>query len=286
MFISDFAIKRPIITVVVMISLVVFGLAALFRLQTDEFPDIDAADRLRRHRRIPARRPTRSSARSSTASRTASPASAGSTSCAPRRPTASRRSSSCSSSTSRATRRRRTCATPSRPSARSCRSEIIEPIIQRFDPSSQPIVSLALTSPTLTPSQLTEIADKTIGGELRAVPGVAQVNVAGADSATLNVVLDPNRARRGRRRRRPGRAALRAQNLAAPVGSVTGPLTERSIRLEGRLARPRGLRAAHRRAARRRRHPVRPGRDRRDRHRRSGARPRSTTGARRSASTS
>jgi HAE1 family hydrophobic/amphiphilic exporter-1 len=32
--------------------------------------------------------------------------------------------------------------------------------------------------------------------------------------------------------------ALRAQNLAAPVGSVTGPLTERSIRLEGRLERP------------------------------------------------
>src|SRR3954462_207728 len=42
MFISDFAIRRPIITVVVMLALVVFGLAALFRLQTDEFPDIDA----------------------------------------------------------------------------------------------------------------------------------------------------------------------------------------------------------------------------------------------------
>src|SRR6476646_930078 len=41
MFISDFAIKRPIITVVTMIALVVFGLAALFRLDTDEFPDLD-----------------------------------------------------------------------------------------------------------------------------------------------------------------------------------------------------------------------------------------------------
>ena len=42
MVISDFAIKRPIITVVSMLALVVFGLFALFRLQTDEFPDIDA----------------------------------------------------------------------------------------------------------------------------------------------------------------------------------------------------------------------------------------------------
>ena len=42
MFISDFAIKRPIITVVTMIALVVFGLAALARLDTDEFPAIDS----------------------------------------------------------------------------------------------------------------------------------------------------------------------------------------------------------------------------------------------------
>ena len=41
MFISDFAIRRPIITVVVMIALVVFGLASLFRLETDEFPELD-----------------------------------------------------------------------------------------------------------------------------------------------------------------------------------------------------------------------------------------------------
>src|SRR4030095_12521981 len=42
MFISDLALRRPIITVVTMIALVVFGIAALARLQTDEFPDIDA----------------------------------------------------------------------------------------------------------------------------------------------------------------------------------------------------------------------------------------------------
>ena len=41
MVISDFAIKRPMITVVTMVALVVFGLFALLRLQTDEFPDIE-----------------------------------------------------------------------------------------------------------------------------------------------------------------------------------------------------------------------------------------------------
>src|SRR5262249_43422610 len=40
MVISDLAIKRPLITVVSMVTLVVFGLFALWRLQTDEFPDV------------------------------------------------------------------------------------------------------------------------------------------------------------------------------------------------------------------------------------------------------
>ena len=41
MFISDFAIKRPMVTVIVMVALVLFGLFALLRLETDEFPEID-----------------------------------------------------------------------------------------------------------------------------------------------------------------------------------------------------------------------------------------------------
>ena len=41
MFISDFAIKRPIVTITSMLALVAFGLVALWRLKTDEYPDID-----------------------------------------------------------------------------------------------------------------------------------------------------------------------------------------------------------------------------------------------------
>jgi HAE1 family hydrophobic/amphiphilic exporter-1 len=39
-FISDFAIKRPIVTIVTMLALVVFGLFSLLRLKTDEFPEV------------------------------------------------------------------------------------------------------------------------------------------------------------------------------------------------------------------------------------------------------
>ena len=40
MVISDFAIKRPLVTVVVMLCLVLFGVLSLLRLETDEFPEI------------------------------------------------------------------------------------------------------------------------------------------------------------------------------------------------------------------------------------------------------
>jgi HAE1 family hydrophobic/amphiphilic exporter-1 len=237
MYISDFAIRRPIITVVVMLSLVVFGLAALFRLQTDEFPDIDApivfvgivypgASPEQVEREVVDRVEDRIAGISGLDEL---------------------RSSSTDGfaqiviifkfdkPTDEATQDVRDAISAVRAQLP---TEIIEPIIQRFDPSAQPIVSLALTSTTLTPPQLTQIADQTIGGELRAVPGVAQVNVAGADSATLNVILDPNRLAATGVGVDAVVNALRLQNLAAPVGAVTGPVTERSIRLEGRLERP------------------------------------------------
>src|SRR5258705_11702811 len=40
MFISDFAIKKPLVTTVAMLTLAVFGLFALAKLKTDEFPDV------------------------------------------------------------------------------------------------------------------------------------------------------------------------------------------------------------------------------------------------------
>ncbi|MBV9881090.1 MAG: efflux RND transporter permease subunit [Gemmatirosa sp.] len=237
MFISDFAIRRPIITVVVTISLVVFGLAALFRLQTDEFPDIDApivfvgiaypgASPDQVEREVVDRIEDRI---------------AGISGLDELRSTSTDGFAQIivlfkfDKPTDEATQDVRDAISAVRAQLP---TEIIEPIIQRFDPSSQPIVSLALTSTTLTPPELTEIADKTLGGELRAVPGVAQVNIAGADSATMNVVLDPTRLSSSGVGVDQVVNALRSQNLAAPVGSVTGPLTERSIRLEGRLTRP------------------------------------------------
>ena len=41
MWISDFAIRRPVITLVTMLAIVVFGLFSLFSLDTDEYPEVN-----------------------------------------------------------------------------------------------------------------------------------------------------------------------------------------------------------------------------------------------------
>lgn len=237
MFISDFAIRRPIITVVTMIALVVFGIAALRRLQTDEFPDIDApivfigivypgASPGQVEREVVDRLEDRISGISGL-DQLHSTSTDGFAQIIVQ--------FQFSKSADQATQDVRDAISAVRAQLP---TEIVEPIIQRFDPSQQPIVSLALTSVTLTPAQLTQIADQTIGGELRSISGVAQVNVAGADSATLNVILDPARLTAAGVGIDQVVGALRAQNLAAPVGQLTGPVTERAIRIEGRLERP------------------------------------------------
>jgi HAE1 family hydrophobic/amphiphilic exporter-1 len=237
MFISDFAIRRPIITVVTMIALVIFGIAALSRLQTDEFPDIDApivfigiaypgASPDQVEREVVDRIETRIASISGLDILRSTSTDGFAQIIA---------QFQFGKPSDQATQDVRDAISAVRAQLP---TEIIEPIIQRFDPSSQPIVSLALTSVTLSPAQLTQIAENTIGADLRAISGVAQVNVVGADSATLNVILDPNRLTASGVGVDQVVNALRAQNLAAPVGQVTGPVTERAIRIEGRLEHP------------------------------------------------
>ena len=237
MFISDFAIKRPIVTVVTMLALVAFGMAALFKLQTDEFPDIQAPivfvgvgypgaapDIVERE--VVDRIEDRLSSISGV-DKIISTTTDGFAQIIVQflfeKPV------------DQATQDVRDAISAVRGQLP---QEILEPIIQRFDPNDLPIVSLAVTSTSLTVPQLTQLSDNQIGGELRAVAGVAQVNVVGGDSATLNVNLKPNELAAARVGVDQVVGALRSQNLAAPVGQVTTPLAEQTVRLEGRLQTP------------------------------------------------
>jgi hydrophobic/amphiphilic exporter-1 (mainly G- bacteria), HAE1 family len=117
-------------------------------------------------------------------------------------------------------------------------TEMKEPIVQKFNNTDRPIVSLAISSTVLSPAELTRLADPNITRELRAIPGVADVQIFGKVERELTVEVDPHKLQAANISVAEVVQALQLQNLAAPVGRVNGDLDERSIRLRGRLDNP------------------------------------------------
>ncbi|MFN4290065.1 MAG: efflux RND transporter permease subunit [Permianibacter sp.] len=116
--------------------------------------------------------------------------------------------------------------------------EMREPVIQRFDMSAQPIVQIALTSTSQSHAELSRLAEEDLSEQLRAIPGVAVVNVRGALTRELSVLLHADKLREHNVSVTEVLAALRNQNMTAPVGKLTGPLEEQGIRLLGRVESP------------------------------------------------
>jgi HAE1 family hydrophobic/amphiphilic exporter-1 len=114
--------------------------------------------------------------------------------------------------------------------------ELEEPTIMHFDPADAPVMSLTLTSTTLDAAGLTRIADPGLTRALLGVRGVAHVTLSGARERELTVALDPSAMHARSVSVRDVVTALESQNLATPVGHVTGKRDERSIRFRGRLA--------------------------------------------------
>lgn len=116
--------------------------------------------------------------------------------------------------------------------------EMREPIFERIDPSSQPIMQLALSSDTLTHAEVSRLAEDQLSDRFRGIDGVATVSVEGGLKRELTVLLRAQKLREFNVSVAEVVAAIRNQNTTAPVGKVKGRLDEKSIRLIGRIETP------------------------------------------------
>ena len=237
MFISDFAIKKPLITVVSMLALVVAGLFALFQLKTDEFPEVAppivattivypgaSPDQVERELLDPIEEAIQGIEGVEKVQGSASDGFA-------------------QIITTFVFEKDLQTATQDIRDAISLKrqdlpAEMKEPVLKRFSPTDAPIVSLALHSNNLSPAQLTILADPGITRELRSIPGVANVQISGSVKREMSIDLKPQLMEAAGITVPQIAAALQGQNLAAPVGRLNGSLDERTIRLKGRLDGP------------------------------------------------
>lgn len=116
--------------------------------------------------------------------------------------------------------------------------EMREPVLRRVDPSSQPIMNLALSSSTQSHAEISRLAEDDLADRLRAIDGVANVNVNGSLRRELSVLLHAEKLREYNVSVSDVTNALSRQNTNAPVGKVRSELDEKGIRLVGRIERP------------------------------------------------
>ncbi|MFP5393026.1 MAG: efflux RND transporter permease subunit, partial [Gammaproteobacteria bacterium] len=116
--------------------------------------------------------------------------------------------------------------------------EMREPVLQRFEESAEPVMNLALSSSSQTHAEISRLAEDVLADKFRGIDGVAQVNVNGALRRELSVLLRSEKLREHNVSVTEVVAALKTQNTNAPVGKIRSAQDEKSIRLVGRIESP------------------------------------------------
>ncbi len=234
MVISDFAIRRPVITVVSMLALVVFGVVALTQLHTDEFPEVQPPI-------VVIAVPYPGASPDNVEREIVEPIEESLAGISGVKEIQSSSLDSFATLTIQFTYEKdlQEAVQEIRDEINEIRNdlppEMEEPVLTKISLTDFPVVSLALASDTLAIPELTLLADPGITRRLRALPGVGSVDVSGANTREMSVEIRPEALQMAGVSVAEIVAAVRLQNLAAPVGRLQGTSDERTIRLRGRV---------------------------------------------------
>src|SRR5690349_14244321 len=103
------------------------------------------------------------------------------------------------------------------------------PTMRKTNPSSAPVMILALTSPTLLASTLYDIADTLIAQRIAQIEGVAEVTVNGAEQPAMRIRVDPVAISSMGVSMEDVRAAISNANSMSPLGTFEGGDLARTI---------------------------------------------------------
>jgi HAE1 family hydrophobic/amphiphilic exporter-1 len=111
--------------------------------------------------------------------------------------------------------------------------EIDPPTVQRLEISSEPMMTYAVSSPTMTPAQISWFIDDTVGRELQTAKGVAQISRVGGIDREINVTVDPDRLAAQGLTANELNVALSAFSVDYPGGRVDVGGREQTLRVLG-----------------------------------------------------
>lgn len=110
--------------------------------------------------------------------------------------------------------------------------DIEDPVVQKFEIGSMPIVNLSVTGP-LPLDQLYNIVDKQIKPELSKIPGLANIDIVGEKEREIRVSLSARKLRAYNLSPMQVVMALGMENLTLPAGRIERGRSEYTLRMAG-----------------------------------------------------
>jgi HAE1 family hydrophobic/amphiphilic exporter-1 len=109
------------------------------------------------------------------------------------------------------------------------------PTFTKVNPADQPILYIALTSPTLPLWTLDEYAETRLAQRVSMISGVAQVQVLGAQKYAVHVQMDPHALASRQIGINEIQTALTNWNVNLPTGAIIGPQRAFTLQASGQL---------------------------------------------------
>lgn len=118
---------------------------------------------------------------------------------------------------------------------RSLPPDIDPPIVSKSDADSSPIISMTVQSDRRTLLELSAIANDVFKERLQTIPGVSEIRIWGEKKYAMKLLIDPVKLAAHGLTPLDVRNALNRENVELPSGRIEGYNTELSIRTFGRL---------------------------------------------------
>jgi multidrug efflux pump len=114
--------------------------------------------------------------------------------------------------------------------------EVEEPIIAKEEADAQPVLWLTFTSDRFSRTGLTDLVDRVAKQRIQTVPGVGTIFIGGERRYAMRLWLDPDKLASFQLTAADVEEALRAQNVDVPGGRIESFAREFTVRTRGELA--------------------------------------------------
>jgi HAE1 family hydrophobic/amphiphilic exporter-1 len=117
-------------------------------------------------------------------------------------------------------------------------ADIVPPSVAKFSSSTAPILSEAVTSEDLSPTELSDLVAQRLVPEMKTVPGVLDMQASGTTAREIHVYPDPKRILATNTTLLDVENALSYDNVNLPGGRVDSPTSETSVSIHADIAQP------------------------------------------------